>query len=71
MAAVVLALLARRTGRRPFAWASYGVLAAGGLKLVFNDVGSGRPATLLWAFALYGLALVVAPRFLHGARPAS
>lgn len=68
VAAVALALLSRRTGRPAFAWTSYAVLAAGGLKLVLVDVGSGRPATLLFSFGLYGLALVIAPRFLHAGR---
>lgn len=71
IAAVAVAFLSRRTGRSAFAWTSYALLAAGGLKLVLNDVGSGRPATLLWSFLLYGLALVVAPRFLHAPGSAS
>jgi hypothetical protein len=38
------------------------VLAAGGLKLLVEDLPRSRPATLFIALALYGGALIVAPR---------
>jgi len=40
----------------------YPVLALGGVKLLAEDVPRGRPLTLFLSFALYGAALIVAPR---------
>jgi hypothetical protein len=37
-------------------------LVVTGLKFLFEDFRVSRPATLFVAFALYGLALIVAPR---------
>jgi hypothetical protein len=44
------------------------VLVAGGLKLVIEDFRLSRPATLFIALALYGVALIAAPRLAR--RPA-
>jgi hypothetical protein len=44
------------------AWLVYPLLALTGLKFVLEDFRVGRPGTLFLAFALYGLALIVAPR---------
>jgi hypothetical protein len=44
------------------AWLVYPLLGLTGLKLLLEDVPVGRPATLMAGFALYGLALIVAPR---------
>jgi hypothetical protein len=46
----------------PVAWLVYPVLAAGGVKLVFDDFPHSAAATLFAALAMYGVALIVAPR---------
>ncbi len=38
------------------------MLVAGGFKLLAEDFPAGRPLTLLVALALYGGALILAPR---------
>jgi hypothetical protein len=43
-------------------WLVYPLLLSTGLKFLLEDVRTGRPATLVAGFALYGLALVVGPR---------
>jgi hypothetical protein len=37
----------------------------GGLKLFLEDLHQGHPTTQLLAFALYGIALTLAPRLLR------
>jgi hypothetical protein len=66
--AILLALAARR--RSDLALLVYAILAAGGLKMLVEDLPRGTPVTLGLAFALYGCALVVCPRLLRlrGAR---
>jgi hypothetical protein len=61
-AALVLAWVGRSERFRESAWLLYPVLAAGGLKLLVEDMPRSRPATLFIALALYGGALIVAPR---------
>jgi hypothetical protein len=54
---------AGRTGRfRESGWLVYPLLAAGGVKLLIEDLPRSRPATLFIALALYGGALILAPR---------
>jgi len=43
-------------------WLVYPVLVAGGLKLLAQDVPAGSAAGLVLSFAVYGGALIVAPR---------
>lgn len=43
---------------------AYPIVVAAGAKLFLEDVPHGRPATLFFAFALYGLVLVLVPRLL-------
>jgi hypothetical protein len=61
-AALALAWAGRSERFRESAWLLYPVLAAGGLKLLVEDLPRSRPATLFIALALYGGALIVAPR---------
>jgi hypothetical protein len=64
---IALAAAAARGKRveiRGLAWA---LLAAGAVKLLLQDAFSGRAAVLALSFALYGIALIVAPRFLRAA----
>ncbi len=62
-------LLAWAGGRGVFAegrWLMYVVLVLGGLKLLTEDFPAGRPATLVLSLAVYGAALIVAPRWVRG-----
>jgi len=66
--AVLLAWAGRRFALRDLTWLAYLLLAVGGLKLLVEDLRLGRPGTLFLSFALYGIALIVAPRLLRRAR---
>src|SRR4051794_31428389 len=68
--ALALAWAGRHDQFRESGWLLYPVLAAGGLKLLVEDLPRSRPATLFVALALYGGALILAPRLGHAARPA-
>jgi Predicted membrane protein (DUF2339) len=61
-----ITLLAAWVGRHPrfreWAWLVYPLLVLIGLKMVVQDFKFSRPATLFIALALYGVALIVAPR---------
>ena len=61
-AALALAWAGRSDRFRESAWLLYPVLAAGGLKLLVEDLPRSRPATLFIALAVYGGALILAPR---------
>lgn len=75
LVAGVLALAA--LGRRPewleAAWLTYPLLALAGLQLLVDAIPHGRPATLVPAFALFGIALLAVPRLRRrrAAAPAS
>ena len=64
------ALLGRRLGWPELRWVAYTLVVLGGAKLVLQDLPAGRPATLVPSLALYGLALLLAPRLLRPAGPA-
>ena len=61
-ATLLLAWGARRDRFREWAWLLYPLLVFIGLKMVAQDFKHSRPATLFIALALYGIALIVAPR---------
>jgi len=61
-AALLLAWAGRHARFRESVWLLYALLVAGGLKLLVEDLPRSRPATLFIALALYGGALIVAPR---------
>jgi hypothetical protein len=63
--AVAAAALFRLTPWVEFGWLVYPVLAAGGLKLILDDFRYSSPATLFAALAVYGAALILAPRILR------
>ncbi len=69
ISALVLAWAGRSQWLREAAWLVYPVLVLGGFKLLAEDFPAGRPLTLLAALALYGGALILAPRL--GRRKAS
>ena len=61
-------LLAWVGGRGVFTegrWLMYVVLVLGGIKLLVEDLVAGRPATLVLSLAVYGTALIVAPRWVR------
>jgi hypothetical protein len=64
-AAVVLAAVSRLTGCVELRWLVYPMFIVGGLKLFLEDLHQGHPTTQLLAFALYGIALTLAPRLLR------
>lgn len=70
-AAVTLALSSRYKRWPEARWLAYPVLVTVGVKLVFEDFPSGRPATLFMALALVGGALILVARLLpkRTARP--
>ncbi|HEV8119005.1 MAG TPA: hypothetical protein VGQ32_10790, partial [Thermoanaerobaculia bacterium] len=70
-AALLLAGAGRRFTLPELSWLAYAVLILGGIKLLLEDLPSGRPATLFLAFAVYGAALVLAPRLLRRSPPAA
>jgi len=61
-ATLVIAAVSRREGFREWSWLVYPLLVFIGLKMVAQDFNHSRPATLFIALAIYGLALIVAPR---------
>jgi hypothetical protein len=64
-ATLILARCSRMPGGREAGWLVYPLVLVTGLKLLFVDFPQGRPATLFAALALYGAALIVAPRMLR------
>lgn len=64
-AAVAVAAGGRYAAGREASWLTYPLLFIAGLKLVFVDFPQGRPTTLFAALAVYGTALIVAPRLLR------
>jgi hypothetical protein len=65
--AVAVATVARIASAVEFRWLVYPVLVAGGLKLLADDFRHSSPATLFAALAVYGIALILAPRILRRA----
>jgi hypothetical protein len=63
--AVAAAAFSRITPCVEFRWLVYPVLVVGGLKLVVDDFQHSSPATLFAALAVYGVALILAPRILR------
>jgi hypothetical protein len=70
LATIVLAWLGTTSRYRTSSWLVYPLLALGGLKLLLEDLPAGRAVTLFLSLALYGGALIVAPRILRRARRA-
>jgi hypothetical protein len=65
-AVLLVAWTGRRARFREWAWLIYPLLVLIGLKMVAQDFKYSRPATLFIALALYGAALIVAPRLRRG-----
>ena len=62
LATLLIAWMGRRDRFREWGWLVYPLLVGIGLKLLTQDFKHSRPATLFIALALYGAALIVAPR---------
>ena len=59
---IALAWAGRREPWREAGWLAYPVLVAIALKILAEDLPRSRPATLLFSFGLYGIALILVPR---------
>ncbi|MBK7901601.1 MAG: hypothetical protein IPJ97_00645 [Proteobacteria bacterium] len=66
VAALVVAWAGRQARFREWTWLVYPLLVVIGLKMVAQDFKFSRPATLFMALALYGAALIIAPRLRRG-----
>jgi hypothetical protein len=65
VSAVLVSALWRTTVCVELRWLVYPILVAGALKLVVDDFMHSTPATLFVALAVYGVALILAPRLLR------
>ena len=65
IATLALAIAARGPGGREAGWLVYPLLLLTGAKVVIVDFPGGHPETLFAALALYGVALILAPRVLR------
>jgi len=65
-ATLLIAWIGRQARFREWSWLVYPLLVGIGLKMVGQDFKYSRPATLFIAMALYGTALIVAPRLRRG-----
>ena len=66
VAALLIAWVARHARFREWAWLVYPLLVVVGLKMVVQDFQQSRPRTLFIALALFGAALIIAPRLRRG-----
>ena len=62
VATLLIAWIGRHARFREWGWLVYPLLVGIGLKMMAQDFKFSRPATLFIAMALYGAALIVAPR---------
>jgi hypothetical protein len=65
-ATLLVAWIGQQGRFREWSWLVYPLLIGIGLKMVGQDFKYSRPATLFIAMALYGTALIVAPRLRRG-----
>ena len=68
LTAVTMALAARRETLAELGWLVYPLLALGCAKLLVEDLSRGDAVSLTVGFALFGAALILAPRMLHQGR---
>jgi hypothetical protein len=71
VATLLIAWMGRHARLREWGWLVYPLLVGTGLKLLTQDFKHSRPATLFIALALYGVALIVAPRLWRRGEKAS
>jgi hypothetical protein len=65
VAAVLLALLSKKKRFAQSKWLVMPLLLAGGVKLLAQDLPSGKPSVLFGSLAIFGAALIIAPRLLR------
>ncbi len=63
--AVLLAWIGRHDRFPEAGWLLYPALATGGVKLLIEDLPRSKPSALFIALAVYGIALIAAPRLHH------
>jgi hypothetical protein len=63
--AVALAAVGRLTACFELRWLVYSLFIVASLKLFLEDLPQGQPTTQFLAFALYGIALILAPRLVR------
>ena len=66
LAALLVAWMGSRPRFREWSWLVYPLLLSIGIKMVAQDFKHSRPATLFIAMALFGTALILAPRLRRG-----
>jgi hypothetical protein len=71
LATMACALAARSDRLRTASYFVYPLLVAGAIKLLLEDLPTGRAATLWISLLLYGLALITAPRIARSASAAT
>jgi len=69
--AILLATWGRKLPVLQLRWLVYPLLTITALKFLFEDVAMGRPLTLFLGFMCYGATLMLAPRLLKAAAPAT
>jgi hypothetical protein len=62
VATLLVAWIGRHARFREWGWLVYPLLVGIGIKMVAQDFMHSRPATMFVALALYGSALILAPR---------
>jgi len=65
LSAIALAGLGGRLRLLELSWLVYPLLVATGGKLLLEDLRLGRPLSLFISFAFFGVALIIAPRWLR------
>ena len=65
LAAVLLALLSRKERFAQSKWLVIPCLLAAAMKLLAQDLPSGQPSVLFGSLAVFGAALIIAPRLLR------
>ena len=68
-ATLLVAWISRRAGFREWGWLVYPLLIGIGLKMMAQDFRYSHSTTLFIAMALYGAALIFAPRLRHSSHP--
>lgn len=69
LSAVLLAWMERQKRCLEWGWLVNPILAATGVKILFEDLSRSRPATLFVALILFGGALILSPRLRRSPRP--
>jgi hypothetical protein len=61
--ALALGFVGSRWHRIELGWVAYAAVAVGTLKLLFEDLRFGNPASMVVSLLFYGLVLILLPRF--------